>query len=172
MVIIVVAGILAGAAVARFSAMLKMKKLDGETRALYSAIAFTRSQVLKKDYAYLMVFDAAHNSYSVYEDRNANRAADAGELVSTQALASQVAFGIPSSGGPAAGPGGTGVPSAKVEGWTPVMLFDRDRAATVDKGSVYLCAPSVKTRTYCIRMPAASRNLELWRWDGSRWLAL
>jgi type II secretory pathway pseudopilin PulG len=172
LVIVVVAGVLAGAGIAKFSSLMKIKKLDGEARALYAAIAYTHAQVLKKDVACLIVFNVPGNAYSVYEDRDADGVADAAELVSTNTLPSPVTFGSASSG-PTSGPNATGLPASKVEGgWAAKMLLDRDRAATINAGSVYLYATSVKTKTYCIRMPAGSRKLEFWRWDGSLWIAL
>lgn len=169
LIIVVVAGVLAAFGIAKMTNMMRTKKLDGEARALYAAIAYTHAQVLKKDVACLIVFDAANNAWSVYEDRDADGVADAGEKVSTTTLASQVAFGAGPSG-PSTGPGGTGLPASKVEGtWAAKILLDRDRGASISAGSVYLCAPSVKAKTFCIRMPAGSRKLEFWRWDGSSW---
>jgi prepilin-type N-terminal cleavage/methylation domain-containing protein len=171
-VVVAITGLIAGLGIAKLLTFQKIRKLDGEARALYGAMVHARAQVLKKDRAYLMKFiTSGTNRYEVYEDADADGVADAGEIVSRQNLAAQVSFGSP-SGGPASGPGGTGNPLSKVEGnWTTAMLFDRDRAVTINTGTLYMQASSINRRVYCIRMPAGTRQLQLWRWDGT-WVAI
>jgi prepilin-type N-terminal cleavage/methylation domain-containing protein len=169
--VVVITGIIATMAVTKLSGMARMRKLDGEARLLLGEINRTHARVLKKDLACLIKFTPASRIYQVYEDVNANGVADAAELVISDTLGSGVVFG-PAVSGPTVGPNATGSPAAKVEGaWAASMLLDRDRAATINTGSVYLSVTNVKAKTYCIRMSAGNRNLEIWRWDGSAWTA-
>lgn len=169
---VVLLGLLGALGLFKLSNLQKMKRLDEEGRALFSAVAHARSLALKKDLVCLLKFDLAANSYGVFEDRNGNGIAEASERIALRALPFQIAFGSP-RGGPAAGPGGTGVPALKAEGgWRTQMSLRNDRSAGMNDGSLYLQNTALDRRTICLRKRAASLQLELWSWDGKRWNAL
>ncbi len=169
--VITVVGIMASIAVSKWAAFQKSTKLEGEAHALFSEIANARSQAMKRDAPYLILFDLKANAYSIYCDSNRNGSAESGELVSRKSLDRQVAFGAP-SGGPSVGPASQGKPANKIEGgWINSLVLANDRIATINAGSLYLFASGSK-KTLCIRMPVNGNKLELWRWDASQWASM
>src|SRR4051812_38378361 len=168
--VIVLVGVIGAVAIAKLGSLSKSKKLDGESRLLFESIAKARSLALKKDVTYLMKFDVTAGTYSTYEDSNSNGIAEASERIASQALDTKVKFGV-TTGGPSTGPGGVGNPSLQVEtGWDQALALGHDRAGTINTGSLYLYGVGLSSRGTCIRLPSGGRQIEFWRWDGSRWI--
>lgn len=89
MVVTVIIGILAMVAVPGFQSQLVNARVGGATRQLYTTMNFARLRAISDNNIYVITFDTANHSYSVYDDNDNDfnpASPDPAELVKTVSI--------------------------------------------------------------------------------------
>lgn len=171
LVSIVILGILGGTAVSKWSQAGRKQALILQGKTLRAFFQAAKAHGVKKSLQVGIRCDAAANACGLFEDRNANGLADAGETVRSEAFSNGIAIGI-AQNGPASGPGGLSAPASGLAGaWTQAWTAPVDLAAPAP-GALYLRHGRLPILTVCLYARAGSQQASLALWNGKEWVDL
>jgi prepilin-type N-terminal cleavage/methylation domain-containing protein len=168
-VVLTIAGIIAGAAVPRID--YDRYRVDAGGRRVRAALQSAQRFAIMRQTNVVVMFDTAGRQMRVLEDVNNNYQADAGERITVRPLEDGARF----AGPPAAlsGVAGTrqvnGNNLSTVNGF-PAIAFLRDGAASSDI-SIYVTAGRGSPKHFrAVRVIQATGRANLWRYVGSTWM--
>ncbi len=144
----------------------QLQKASFETLAQLSSI---RPLALKNDSRMLVRFSTS--DCSVYVDKNGDTTAQANEYSHSWKLNERVLFGLPSNPRPGTAPAGAQLPSAgklAAGQWSKLFVVDNDALGTINPGCVFLYAPKLPGKVYCISS-FTSQALKIYSWNGGTW---
>jgi prepilin-type N-terminal cleavage/methylation domain-containing protein len=172
--VILILGIIAAIAYSSYQKTVAQNQLQKATSNLYTELCSLRPIAQKYDAKVMVRFLTASSQCSIYVDTSNNSATEPAEGLRVHKISSPVSIGIPSSGGPSAGPGdimfdATGISDT----WkTSVMTVNNDALGSISSGAIYLKTTRLPKITYCIGISATMHSLKIYKWEGSSWFAL
>jgi hypothetical protein len=173
MLAIVVTGIITGYGIARLSAFLKQKTLQGDLQTQLAFAQQGRSIAIKKNVQVGIAFDATQRAVLLFEDANGDGAMQSGELARTSAFGMDIALGPAAKSPPASGPAGGTIPASGLSGaWSSDLLFGKDPMATPNVGAAYWHHRKLDAWTACLIRSVSSQQIQAYLWDGNAWRLL
>lgn len=166
-IVIAIMGTLAAIAIPGYNAWLPTSRVNAAARELFTEMQFARMKAISENNNYVITFDTANNSYSIYDDENNDGDGQAGEWVKTiniQDNYPEIEFGYIVNTNPAG------------DAITEAVTFTGDRFAfrptglANKKGSVFLipAGSSKKDHQRDITVITTGR-VRLYRYTGSAW---
>jgi len=168
LVVVTILGILAAMTGAPILTMVSEKRDEAGVLGLWSYLNNSRTIVGLYDAPFVLTFDTTANKVVAYTDTINNGGLTSTEKLRSQPLSNKLVFGLPIPK-PTAEPVSTKLTTIS-ESWRVLGLQVQNSATfSINPGHVYFKNRARPSVGYCILVRPGSSQIELFKWDGSKW---
>ncbi len=167
LVVVVLIGILAATVPPAILGYVAEKREELHVADFWMEMNSIRGKVLKGGAPVIVTFDYNTNEYAVFIDSNHNSTADSAEI-QTNATSKKLVFGTPT---PTIStfPPGVSDKTLVSASWKSGILFDDNSTLSIPAGHLYLQNTARPEQGYCLTVSSGESEVNLYKWDGSKW---
>lgn len=168
-IVLVITAILGTYATVSLNKSILHNQLQKASFEIMVQLSSIRPLALKNDSRMVVRFSSS--VCSVYVDTSGDAAVQPEEFSHSFMLNKRVLFGLPSNPRPGTAPPGSQLP---LEGniaagqWSEFFVVNNDALGTMNSGCIYLYAPKLPGKVYCITS-FTSQTLKIYSWNGGTW---
>ncbi len=167
LIAIVVLSILTAAIPSLITKLAAEKRDEADIADFWMEMRTLRSKVLKGGVPVITTFDIGNSTYDIYVDSNSDNTADPNEL-QPKSNVPNIKFGMAT---PAPSSLPTGVDNFSVVSISRKdgMIIDDNSTLSIASGHIYLKNPSKSQVGYCLTVVEGETEVQLFKWNGSKW---
>ncbi len=164
---VTIIGIISATAPFMISDYVREKQAEMHVADFWMEMNSVRGKVLKFSAPAVTLFDLDNSGYAVYIDSNYNSIPDLNEFLASSGKA-EIVFGTPT---PTPGSFPFGVDNLDIvsDSWQNGFWISDNSTLTAAAGHIYLKNRTKEHIGYCLVVAPGESELQLFKWNGSKW---
>ncbi len=167
LVVVVIMGILAATVPSAITKYAADKRAEMSVADFWMEMNALRSKALKGGSAAIVLFDTTTSRYTTHLDANQNDTADTNEVIRTNEPLT-LHLGLPTPTPSVAAPGATDLNKISTS-WKTGFRVRLNSTLSIPSGYLYLKNSARPTTGYCLTVPRGETEVQLFKWDGTKW---
>ncbi len=167
LVTIVIMSILTAVIPTLITKFVAEKRDEADIADFWMEMNTLRSKVLKGGVPIITTFDIDNSTYNIYVDSNSDNTPDPNERQPKNNFP-DIKFGL-ATPAPSSFPAGVDNFSIVSTSWQDGMTIDDNSTLSIASGHLYLTSPSKSRFGYCLTVTEGETEVQLFKWNGSKW---